>query len=118
MVTEAVSTQAPTGTVEPIQSLRTLQLPHGSSHALREQHTNPAEPNNAALVLHQLGPRVPETVVVNDVVVAALQAGFFEEMRTRRQLGYAVGLHRMSNGETECLAMQLQSTKASLRPQP
>ena len=115
MVTDAMLVDSASGGAEAISSLRALQLPAGSSHVLREDHANVSEPNNAAMVMYPVGPRVPETVVVNGVAVAALKAGFFEEMRTQKQLGYAVGLHRMSYGETECLAMQLQSTKVTQR---
>jgi len=94
-------------------SPRTVSLPFPSTQTFSAMHSNPEEENSATLALYQIGSRCPANNVIVDLLVSALKASFFEEIRTHRQLGYAVGLHKMSYGESLWIALQVQSIKAS-----
>ena len=69
--------------------LRARQLPPGHS-VIHLDSVNPEDPNSALVVHFQTATRSPATSAINIMLATLLREPCFNELRTKRQLGYIV----------------------------
>jgi nardilysin len=67
------------------------KLPQGTAIVLSQAPRNPLEPSLCCEVYYQLGPYNDRSVVLLDLLEAVLEEPFFDQLRTKQQLGYSVG---------------------------
>ena len=67
------------------------KLPQGAPMVLNQAPRNPQEPSLCCEMYYQLGPYSDRSVVLLDLLEAVLEEPFFDQLRTKQQLGYSVG---------------------------
>jgi len=70
---------------------RIIKLPRGSTAIVRNKVVNPAEKNCSVQMWHQIGPaKYRDAELLNDFLQHVIYEQFFDQLRTKEQLGYHV----------------------------
>jgi len=68
---------------------RQVMLPHGIETRIIQRTTSPQEKQNCILFAQQIGPCKIQVEVLTKVLVKLLEEQFFDQLRTKEQLGYS-----------------------------
>ena len=104
------------------QSLNAKPLSEERTEALRLKHylvpkgvklvnlISGEDNNNAMMTVYQAGPYSPDSEAKAELVSDLFETSYFEEMRTKRQLGYAVSSQASPNGQIANQTFMIQSS--------
>lgn len=67
---------------------RHVMLPHGIETRIMQRTTSPQEKQNCILFAHQIGPSRIQTQMLTMLLTKLLEDQFFDQLRTKEQLGY------------------------------
>jgi insulysin len=107
------------------QSLNAKPLSEERTEALRLKHylvpkgvklvnlISGEDNNNAMMTVYQAGPYSPDSEAKAELVSDLFETSYFEEMRTKRQLGYAVSSQSSPNGQIANQTFMIQSSHSA-----
>lgn len=91
MINDIMQHESMDGMEETPGGVMTLELPASDrEYVLESQNTNDNDGNSAVLVHYQIGTRDTRKKVLTEMFARIVRTEFFDEMRTKQQLGYSV----------------------------
>jgi len=106
---EASDGNSTCGPLERVPSQKTFFLKDGHHFATRQPGSNPEETNGAAVLTLQVGRTSVATWMLTSVYSQIISQKFFDELRTKQQLGYIVSAQATKNTNKVELLYLVQS---------
>lgn len=97
---------------DPVGEFKIVRLPKGRDIYIRERNNDSLDDNSAVEVLYQLGTRPQiDSVPLLSFLASILDREIYNELRTRQQLGYIVGVDVKQKHEVYFLRLFIQSPR-------
>lgn len=96
--------------LDEISEIRTLKIPDNTTFIAQKQITNPKEQNSCALICYFDRFRV-ESRFLFQFLLRLMEEPFFDDLRTKQQLGYIVKMFNNESQENHFCSFLVQTTK-------